>query len=393
MTFDFGINTGLVEELYAQYLENPSSVDPSWRAYFDARLATTAPPRAILTRAAGLPLTNGDLARSLDRAFPSARAAPVPAASAAAPAPASAPPARKRDVLAEAAIQARVYKLLTAYRVRGHIFAHVDPLGNPMLAPPELDLRNFDLLPEDLDKPFPTVDLAGMAPVATLREILKRLEETYCRTIGVEFNSIEDPTQREWLRERMESTKNRLTLGEEEQLRILTKLSDAEIFEQFIHRSYGAGTKRFSLEGAESLIPLVDLIVEQAAERDADEIVLGMAHRGRLNVMANILGKSVREIFAAFEDADPERFLGGGDVKYHPPATRATAFTARRQEGAPHAHLQLRATSSSSTPWSRAAPAPSRTGWAASPTRGAMWCRCSYTATRRSSARASSPRR
>ncbi len=115
----------------------------------------------------------------------------------------------------------------------------------------------------------------------------------------------------------MESTKNRLSLGGEEQLRILTKLSDAEILEQFIQRSYGAGTKRFSLEGAESLIPLLDLLVEQAGEFDVEEMVLGMAHRGRLNVLVNIMDKSVREVFAAFEDADPERFLGGGDVKYH----------------------------------------------------------------------------
>jgi 2-oxoglutarate dehydrogenase E1 component len=309
MTMDFGINTGLVEELYAQYLENPASVDASWRSYFDARLAATPGRTTLVTRAPGLPLTNGELARTLNQAFaptapePEARFAPVPS--------------HERDVLAEAAIQARVYKLLNAYRVRGHLFAHLDPLGAPMLAPPELDLRNFDLLPEDLDKPFPTVDLAGMPPFATLREILAALEETYCRTIGVEFTHIEDPEQRDWLRERMESTRNRLALGVDEQLRILTKLSDAEIFEQFIHRSYGAGTKRFSLEGAESLIPLLDLLVEQAADFGVEEAVLGMAHRGRLNVLANIMNKSVREIFAAFEDADPERFLGGGDVKYH----------------------------------------------------------------------------
>ena len=304
MTLDFGINTGFVEELYAQYLENPESVDTSWRAHFDARLvngSADGPARRLLARGSGgaLPLTNGDLARSLNLAF------------------APSPEAHERDVLAEAAIQARVYKLLNAYRVRGHLFAHVDPLGNPALAPPELDLRNFDLHPADLDKPFPTIDLAGMAPFATLREILKRLEETYCRTIGVEFTHIEDPEQREWLRERMESTKNRLALGNDEQLRILTKLSDAEIFEQFIQRSYGVGAKRFSLEGAESLIPLLDLLIEQSAEREGEEIVLGMAHRGRLNVLANIMDKSVREIFAAFEDADAERYLGGGDVKYH----------------------------------------------------------------------------
>jgi 2-oxoglutarate dehydrogenase E1 component len=312
MTLDFGINTGFVEELYAQYLENPASVDPGWRAHFDARLATAthgSPSLVRLARAPGLPLTNGELARSLDRAFPPAIPPSLP--------PGPAAEAHGRDVLAEAAIQARVYKLLNAYRVRGHLFAHIDPLGSPKHAPPELDLRNFDLLPEDLDKPFPTIDLAGMPPVATLREILRALEETYCRTIGVEYTHVEDPTPREWLQERMESTRNRLAMGEAEQLRILTKLSDAEIFEQFIHRSYGAGTKRFSLEGAESLIPLCDLIVERAADDGAEEIVLGMAHRGRLNVLANLMGKSVREIFAAFEDADPERFLGGGDVKYH----------------------------------------------------------------------------
>jgi 2-oxoglutarate dehydrogenase E1 component len=314
MIMDFGINSGFVEELYAQYLENPESVDASWRAHFDARLgqASGAPGRTpIVARAPGLPLTNGELARSLNVAFTPAPAEPAPR-----PAPFESV-RHDRDVLVEAAIQARVYKLLNAYRVRGHLFAHVDPLGAPMLAPPELDLRNFELLPEDLDKAFPTVDLAGMPPFATLREILKRLEETYCRTIGVEFTHIEDPEQREWLRERMESTKNRLALDDEEQLRLLTKLSDAEIFEQFIHRSYGAGTKRFSLEGGEALIPLLDLIVEQAGERGVEECVLGMAHRGRLNVLANIMDKSVREIFAAFEDADPARFLGGGDVKYH----------------------------------------------------------------------------
>ncbi|APR75047.1 2-oxoglutarate dehydrogenase E1 component [Minicystis rosea] len=306
MTLDFGINTGFVEELYAQYLENPESVDAGWRKYFDARLDQT-PGRTILSRAPGLPLTNGELARSLSAAF-----APAPVAPEATPAA-----HHERDVLIEAAIQARVYKLLNAYRVRGHLFAHVDPLGAPMLAPPELDLRNFELLPEDLDKPFPTIDLAGLPPFASLREILQALEETYCRTIGVEFTHIEEPEQREWLRERMESTRNRLALGDREQLRILTKLSDAEIFEQFIHRSYGAGTKRFSLEGGEAMIPLLDLIVEQSADRGVDECVFGMAHRGRLNVLANIMDKSVREIFAAFEDADPERYLGGGDVKYH----------------------------------------------------------------------------
>ena len=342
MTLDFGINTGFVEELYAQYLENPESVGADWRVYFDERLAAT-PARSVLTRGVGLPLSDGDLVRGLDKSFPTARPSTPPPGRASIPPAASetnghakeangthgrangtngvhelsAAEAHERDVLAEAAIQARVYKLLNAYRVRGHLFAHIDPLGAPMLAPPELDLRNFDLLPEDLDKPFPTIDLAGMPPVATLREIMHLLEETYCRVIGVEYTHIEDPEQRTWLQERMESTHNRLYLDKKAQVRILTKLSDAEIFEQFIQRSYGQGTKRFSLEGAESFIPMLDLIIEQAAAGGADEVVLGMAHRGRLNVLANIMDKSPREIFAQFEDKDAQRYLGGGDVKYH----------------------------------------------------------------------------
>jgi 2-oxoglutarate dehydrogenase E1 component len=308
MTLDFGVNAGFVEELYAQYLENPESVDASWRSYFDARLAAVSNraklirslPQGTQSPSSLLPLTNGDLADAFAPTYE-----PVGYEG------------HESEVLAEATMQARVYKLLNAYRVRGHLFAHIDPLGVPPTAPPELDLRNFELSPEDLDKPFPTIDLAGAGPVQTLREIIQRLEETYCRSIGVEFTHIENPRARAWLQQRMESTKNRLSLDDGEQLRILTKLSDAEILEQFIQRSYGAGTKRFSLEGAESLIPLLDLLIERAADEGVGEIVMGMAHRGRLNVLANILDKSFREIFAAFEDANADRYLGSGDVKYH----------------------------------------------------------------------------
>ncbi|MFO0760983.1 MAG: 2-oxoglutarate dehydrogenase E1 component [Byssovorax sp.] len=301
MNLDFGINAGFVEELHAQYLENPASVDPGWRDYFDALHDAAERPHAA-------PRVNGD-------AWPenggrTRRSSRPPA-----------PPLyedHESRVLTEAAMHARVYKLLNAYRVRGHLFAHINPLDlPPEETPAELDLASFSLTPEDLDKPFPTIDLAGMGEFATLREIIGRLEDTYCRTIGVEFTHIDNPEQRVWLQQRMEASRNHCALGADEQLRILTKLSDAEIFEQFIQRSYGAGAKRFSLEGAESLIPLLDLLIERAGAEGADEIVFGMAHRGRLNVLANILDKSPREIFAAFEDADAERYLGAGDVKYH----------------------------------------------------------------------------
>ena len=207
-------------------------------------------------------------------------------------------------------------QLINAYRVRGHLFAQVDPLRLGAPPPPELDLRNFDLSEADLDRVFSTIDLAGAPPAAGLRDIIARLETTYCRSIGVEFTHLEDPDQRAWLQERMESSQNRLVLSRDAQIRILTKLTDAELFEQFIHKNY-VGAKRFSLEGAESLIPLLDLLVETAGAEGVEEVVIAMAHRGRLNVLANVMNKNVREIFAAFEDGDPRKFLGSGDVKYH----------------------------------------------------------------------------
>ena len=311
MQLDFGINAGLVEELFAQYLENPQAVEPVWREFFDDRVGRSSGP-ALGAPAAAPPATNGNgNGNGHAHAYALAEIAEAPREIRAARAATSA------EALAEAALHARIYQLVNAYRVRGHLFAHLDPLDVPPKAPPELDLPNFGLGPDDLDKLFPTVDLAGAPPQLTLREIILRLEETYCRSIGVEFTHVEDPEQRTWLQEQMEKTKNRLVLDREDQLRILTKLSDAEIFEQFIHRSYEAGTKRFSLEGGESMIPLLDLMVERSGALGVSEIVMGMAHRGRLNVLANIFDKSPREIFAAFEDADAERYLGSGDVKYH----------------------------------------------------------------------------
>lgn len=294
--FDFGVNAGFVEELYAQYQENPEKVDASWRSFFEMHRGVAAPVATVYPK-------NGAAKAVAAAAYESEKKTPVT------PTP--------QELTTKVVTRARVVQLVNAYRVRGHLFAHVDPLGVAPSAPPELDLANFELHESDLDKQFPTVDLAGTPPTLSLRDIIRHLEETYCRSIGVEYTHVEEPAQRNWLRERMEASRNRLELDRERQLRILTKLSDAEIFEQFIHRAYEAGTKRFSLEGGEALIPLLDLMIERAAEDGLEEVVLGMAHRGRLNVLANILGKHPREIFAHFEDADPERYLGGGDVKYH----------------------------------------------------------------------------
>ncbi|NUQ74111.1 MAG: 2-oxoglutarate dehydrogenase E1 component [Polyangiaceae bacterium] len=335
MQLDFGINQGFVEELYAQYLENPESVDPAWRSFFDsqnggAQKAAAQSPGFQARRAAAIsgvqaPLIaepKAPIIRVLEQ--PEAKknggaaSTELPThykrAAFVAPIPAT---AHGREVLEEAAHQARVYQLINAYRVRGHLAAHLNPLGEKPAPLPELNISEYGLTAGDLDKLFPTVGLAGAPPVMTLREIISHLEETYSRTIGVEFTHIDEPEQRAWLQEAMESTKNRMELTPALQIRILTKLSEAEVFEQFIHKSYEAGTKRFSLEGGKSLIALLDLCIERAGEHGVDEIVFGMAHRGRLNVLANIMHKSPREIFAAFEDKDAELYLGSGDVKYH----------------------------------------------------------------------------
>ncbi|HKX45800.1 MAG TPA: 2-oxoglutarate dehydrogenase E1 component, partial [Planctomycetota bacterium] len=224
--------------------------------------------------------------------------------------------ARNGQALGEATLkQDQVDQLVRAYRVRGHLIADLDPLGLPRRPQPELEMGYYGLSEADLDRTFSSQTISGSVSM-TLRGILERLRNTYCRTIGVQFMHIDDLNVKNWLTERMESTENRLELSREEQLRILTRLTDAVIFEDFLQRKF-LGAKRFSLEGGESLIPLLDLAIEEAGEYGVREIVFGMAHRGRINVLANILGKRPADIFAEFEDHHPEAQIGRGDVKYH----------------------------------------------------------------------------
>ncbi len=211
--------------------------------------------------------------------------------------------------------QDRVDQLIRAYRVRGHLLADLDPLGKPSEIYPELNPAYYGFWQGDLDLLFSSTTIPGTSVMA-LRDIIAHLRKTYCGSIGVQYMHIDDIKLKMWLQDRMESSQNQIKLSREQQVDILTKLTDAEFFEQFIHKKF-IGAKRFSLEGAESLIPLLHLAVETAGEHSLDEIVIGMAHRGRLNVLANILGKSPRQIFAEFEDTDPDRMKGRGDVKYH----------------------------------------------------------------------------
>jgi 2-oxoglutarate dehydrogenase E1 component len=213
------------------------------------------------------------------------------------------------------ALQHRVDQLVRNWRVRGHIAAAVDPLGRPRLRPPELEPSFWGIAPSDLERAVSRETIAGDGPF-TVRGVIERLADTYGRSIGAQFMHIDDLAVRRWLQDRMEASRNRLVLGRDAQLRILTRLTDAVIFEEFVQKKF-VGAKSFSLEGAESLIPLLDLALEKAGQQGVDEVVIGMAHRGRLNVLANVLGKSPRQIFREFADLDAEQNLGSGDVKYH----------------------------------------------------------------------------
>ena len=260
--------------------------------------------------------------------------------------------------------QLRVAELIHRYRDLGHLLACLDPLAECPTSHPLLDLATVQLSEADLDRLFytdlpltdtgrPTLDTGRLTPDtgrptpgtrlpsqdtplnspgiadeaaeqprvqqerATLRDILTLLKETYCHSVGVEYMHLQDPAERRWLQERMESTRNRTIPSPPQQLRILQKLTEASLFEQFLHSKY-LGQKRFSLEGAESVLVLLDAVIDTAATHGCREIILGMAHRGRLNVQVNLLGKPLEAVFCEFEDSyDPDSLVGAGDVKYH----------------------------------------------------------------------------
>ncbi len=280
-----------VEELYADYLRNPQGVPADWRKFFET-----------------LPDAQRD-------GFRPASEMAVPRRSIFHTAPSGKASAPATSIFDDAALQERVGRLMHAYRVRGHIVAHIDPLGLPRPEQAELDPAFYGLTNIDLDRQVATS--TGPNPeVRPVRRVVQQMRNTYCRFIGAQFMHIDELSVRKWLQHRMERTENRLTLQRDEQLRILTRLTDAVVFEEFLQKKY-VGAKSFSLEGSESLIPLLDLLIEGSGEQGVEEIVLAMAHRGRLNVLANILEKQPRAMFREFEDVDPELHLGQGDVKYH----------------------------------------------------------------------------
>jgi 2-oxoglutarate dehydrogenase E1 component len=274
-----------VEALYGQFCEDPSSVPEEWQQYFED-WAAESDVESISGRSAqtGALFTSGIKSAG-------------------------------SDDLKSLVLQERLDGMIRAYRVRGHVKAQLDPLGLARAGHPELEPARYGFSDSDLDKVFSTGGLHG-ASQATLRDIIGHLEETYCGYIGVQFMHIDDLKIKSWIQHRAESTRNRFPLSRAIQYRVLSKLTDAEMFEQFIHKKF-LGAKRFSLEGGESLIPLLDLAIDEAAENGNVEAVIAMAHRGRLNVLANIMGKSPTQIFAEFADAPISSSVGMGDVKYH----------------------------------------------------------------------------
>lgn len=223
---------------------------------------------------------------------------------------------REYDLETEISKPARISELIHAYRSRGHLAADTDPLAYRVRRHPDLRLDAYGLSMWDMDTEFPVGNFAGeKGGRMTLRELLERLRDTYTRTMGIEYMHIQDPVQRKWMQRQIEQPYEKPT--KEQREKILYKLNQAEAFETFLQTKY-VGQKRFSLEGGESLIPLLDQVIDAAARDGMYEVAIGMAHRGRLNVLANVAGKSNAQIFSEFEgNADPRSVQGSGDVKYH----------------------------------------------------------------------------
>jgi 2-oxoglutarate dehydrogenase E1 component len=296
--FLYGGNSAFIEDLYARYLEDSSAVDPSWAAYFDELGPET---RALFERsqAALQPRREEGPRESLLGA--GAEVVDLGGE-------------RARRLIID---HLRVVMLIRAYRVRGHLLADLDPLGLARNKHhPELDPKAYGFTEADLDREFFLDNVLGLEK-ATLRRIVEILQQTYSSRIGVEFMHIQDPDQKAWIQARMEGSHNLWRPSAEEKRELLEQLVQAEGFERFLHVKY-PGTKRFGLDGGESTVPALEAIIRKSVEIGVDEIVIGMPHRGRLNVLANVMGKPYPAIFSEFQGGTvADDVLGSGDVKYH----------------------------------------------------------------------------
>ncbi|MEJ2120761.1 MAG: 2-oxoglutarate dehydrogenase E1 component [Alphaproteobacteria bacterium] len=333
-SFLSGPNAPFIAELYAKFLGDPGSVDASWASFFnelgdDAREAlldyagaSWAPRRTSVIgngdaggNGAGIGGGNGGVAAPATLSTPAAFAA------------GHAPSIADDHVRAAATDSIRALMMIRAYRVRGHLEAKLDPLGIAKREPhPELDYRSYGFTEADLDREIFIDNVLGLES-ARLRVIVRAVRETYCGNIGVEYMHIQDPDKKAWIQGRIESKHNHTEFTVNGKRAILERLTAAEAFENFLDKKY-TGTKRFGLDGGEALIPLLEQIIKRGGQLGIEEIVIGMPHRGRLNVLANTMGKPYQAIFSEFQgaSANPEDVQGSGDVKYHLGTSSDRAF-------------------------------------------------------------------
>jgi len=325
-SFLYGANGAFVEDLYARWAENPGSVDASWQSFFASLQDRADEVKAAAVKPAWTPNTvaaaRPDWLSAIDGLWPAVEAKLGKAIEAKKPA------APAGDVRAATLDSLRAIMMIRAFRMRGHLRANLDPLG--LTIPPgdasELDPATYGFTEADYDRPI-FLDFVLGLETSTLREILEILRRTYCGTLGVQYMHISDPKEKSWLQERIEGRDKEIVFSKEGKVAILKKLIEAEGFERFLHRRF-PGTKRFGLDGGEALVPAMEQIIKRGGALGVKDIVLGMPHRGRLNVLAAVMGKPYHVIFHEFQGGSsvPSDIEGSGDVKYHMGASSDRSF-------------------------------------------------------------------
>lgn len=342
-SFLYGANAAFIEELHARWADDPASVPVEWRAFFDqlrdqADLVRQNARAGAWGRSAATEPTEATAV--FDGRWPEPASAPAsakgakptagkPAAAPAAAAPALTSAASAVDVRAAAHDSIRALMLIRAYRIRGHLQANLDPLGiEPPVQNAELTFEHWGFSAADIDRPIYLDGVLGLE-TGTLREVLEILRRTYCGNLGIQYMHIAEPEEKAWLQQRVEGPDKLQTnaFTREGKLAILNKLIEAETFERFLHRRF-PGTKRFGLDGGEAMVPALEQVIKRGGALGVDEVVLGMAHRGRLNVLAAVMGKPYRAIFHEFQGGStvPGDIEGSGDVKYHMGASSDRTF-------------------------------------------------------------------
>jgi 2-oxoglutarate dehydrogenase E1 component len=324
-SFLFGTNAAFIEGLYAQYLSDPNSVDGTWRAFFEALGDRGLNPTQLgrgpsWRRDTKLRTETSDFLSAL-----TGDPGPAPKKPVATPIP---PAAHPEAAEAEPQASIRAIQLVRAFRVIGHLEANLDPLGlEKRKALPQLQPSFYGFHETDLDRPIFIDGVTMGMETATPRQLDQILRRIYCGSIGYEFMHINDPEQRDWLQRRIEGTDKAISFTPQGKRAILNKLIEAEAFEKFCAVKF-VGTKRFGLDGGESMIPGMEQIIKRGGQLGVKDIVLGMPHRGRLNVLANVMAKPYRQLFHEFQggSAKPSDVQGSGDVKYHLGASSDRAF-------------------------------------------------------------------